>query len=489
MSQQSQTKVVSSVGWSFLTRYSNKFIGLLNTLVLARLLTPEDFGIVALSSIFINFLLALTEANLHLYLIRHKEDNDQLFSSVWTASVMQAVVVSIFMAIGAPYAADFFEQPLLEQIIYCLIIVRLLDGCRNVGIYIAQKHLNFKLDFKVTFYSKISSVIFTIGLAIWLQSYWALVLGQICSSAVALIYSYVLHPFRPHFSLYQWREILAYSKATIPATIAGYLNTQIHMIAAGRLGTTEFIGRYHMALNIGAMFTFELMLPIIRGLAPNFSIVKDSGEGEKFFKMATTLAVYAFVPLGVGINAVAPEFIQTLLGEQWLPAAPMLAWFSLFFMISGIMMFLSGQFLIILGKEQLSNRLVWMRTAMISIAIALTVHFGSYTDIPRSLFLYTIAALPLILYFVSRAMAFSLRNYLTGWIPPVLAALLMWSMLHYLPLQGLPFWLLLPVKIVIGGLTYLLTLTLLYKLRGKPENSVEAFILNKIPRKHFRSGK
>lgn len=474
------TKIASSVGWSFLSRYSNQLLGLVSTLILARLLSPEDFGIVALASIFIGLLLALTDTNIHLYLIRHKEDDNRLFSAVWTTNIIQSVIVSLLMLIGAIPVSIFFETPELEEIIYCLIAVRMLDGFKNVGIFIAQKKLDFFLDFKITFYSKLASVLATITLAYIFQSYWALIFGQIFASASAVFFSYLLHPFRPKFSLYKWREIYNFSKETIPASIAGCINGQIHLITAAKLGTSNFVGNYHVALSLASMTTTELIAPVIRGLAPNFSVLKNAGNGSMFFQITLTLAAYFLFPVGIGISLVSEELVLTLLGDKWTFAGPMLKWLGPFLMILGINRFLSQQFLIILEKERLANQLMWMRTVLMAIAISCTVYLGDYHDIPKGLFFYSLITLPIILLIVSKSLEMSPTSIVISWLPALFSTGIMFIFLTIIDLDHLHYWQKLIAKIAIGGLVYLSCIFALYIIRNKPEDSIETLLIKAI---------
>ncbi|GAB3036181.1 hypothetical protein GCM10027098_37810 [Bowmanella dokdonensis] len=453
---------------------------MVNTLILARLLSPEDFGIVAMASIFINMLMAMTEAGIHLYVIRHKEDDNRIYNSAWTANLIQALVVALLMLLLAPYVADFFNQQALVEIIYCLALVRLLEGAKNIGIFIAQKQLNFRLDFKLSFYTKISSVIVTVALGFWLRSYWALVWGQVLSAIVGLVLSYTMFSYRPALSLYKWRDILRYSASTLPFSIGGFINGQADVIIVGRMATADFLGKYQMGLNLAGMFTRELMMPVVRGLLPNFAIVKETAEGKKFLAFAITGAVYVFVPLGVGLNAVAPEFVATLLGDKWLSVTPILAWFSLYTMMTGIMMFLGGQFLIVMGREKLSNRLVWMRSVILFSTIFLTLYLSDYHALPRSLFLSACVALPIVLLVVTRVLAFNLAQLLLQWIPPVLSALAMWMLIRWLPWPEWPMAIMLIVKVLAGALCYGVCVAVFYLLRGMPSDSLEAFLIRKL---------
>ena len=185
--------------------------------------------------------------------------------------------------------------------------------------------------------------------------------GQLVAAIVGLILSYLLHPYRPKLSLYNWRDMLKYSKSTVPLSFGRYINNQADVAVVGRVATTEFLGVYHIAVNMAGLFTKELLIPVIRGLIPNLSVMRESANFKNILVTIFASAIYIFLPVGVGLSLVSQHFVPVMLGDQWLAAIPLLQWFSLYAMVGGMLMFFSEQFLVIMEKEALSNRLMWFR--------------------------------------------------------------------------------------------------------------------------------
>ncbi|MEP4889844.1 MAG: oligosaccharide flippase family protein [Aliiglaciecola sp.] len=479
MTEQVKTNTLFSIIWSILSKWGSKLIGMVSTFVLARLLTPADFGIIAMATIVVALLESLTQAGLNLYILRYKEHDNRVFNAAWTVGIIQSFVIAVPLVVLAPFIADFYSQPVLTDVIYCLALVRVIQGLNNFGIIIAQKEMNFKVDFVLTIWTRLSYLAATIGFAWYLQSFWALVIGQLVSSIIGCLLSYFIHPFRPKLSLYNWQDMLKYSKATVPLSIARYINNQADVAIVGRVASAQFLGVYHIAVNLAGLFTKELLMPVIRGLIPNLSVLRESANFKDILLITFAAAVYVFLPVGIGLSLVAEEFVPVFLGDKWLAAIPMLQWFSLYAMIGGIMMFFSEQFLVMMEKEVVSNRLMWARNVILITTILITLVYLDVSHLPKMLFFSVLLALPMVLVSISRELEISLQRILGSWWPALTGAVVMFVVLTFFPQLHWPLFFVLLLKVAIGGICYLATIILLFVVRGRPENTLESLVINK----------
>lgn len=475
-----QTNTFFSILWSVFSRWGSKLIGMIATIILARLLTPADFGVIAMATLVIALSDALTQAGLNLYILRLKQDCQKTYNTVWTLSILQGVLIALPLVIFAGQLAEFFKQPALQQVIYYLALARLIFGFNNVGMWIAQKQLNFKIDFIHTLYTRTTYLIITVAFAIVLGSYWAIVIGTLLSTLLGVILSFFLHNYRPRISLEKSSEVLGYAKVSIPLSVGRYINNQADSLVVGRIASTEFLGLYHIAVNLAGMFTKELLMPVIRGLVPNLAVLRHQDNFHDVLKLTFASAVYVFLPVGIGLSLVSFEFVGVFLGEQWLAAAPMLFWFSLYGMVSGLLMFFSEQFLVMMEKESLSNKLMWFRNGVSLAAIFLTVLLGEVNDLPRSMFFAALCSLPVIMVCMSGALELSLLSILTGWIRPIVSALLMIFGILALPSISDLLLIVLITKICLGAAIYCLSLMMLGKIFGIKDNSIESLVYKKF---------
>lgn len=475
-----QTNTFFSILWSVFSRWGSKLIGMIATIILARLLTPADFGVIAMATLVIALSDALTQAGLNLYILRLKDDCQKTYNTVWTLSILQGVLIALPLFVFAKQLADFFQQPALQQVIYYLALARLIFGFNNVGMWIAQKQLNFKIDFIHTLYTRSTYLIVTVAFAVVLGSYWAIVVGTLVSTLVGVVLSFFLHNYRPRISLQKSTEVLSYAKVSIPLSVGRYLNNQADSLVVGRIASAEFLGLYHIAVNLAGMFTKELLMPVIRGLVPNLAVMRNQENFNDLLKLTFASAVYVFLPVGVGLSLISFEFVGVFLGDQWLAAAPMLFWFSLYGMISGLLMFYSEQFLVMMEKERLSNRLMWFRNGVSLSAIFLTILIGDVNDLPRSMFLAALFSLPVIMISMSRSIELSLTTVLIGWIRPITSVLLMTIGILVLPSISDSLFIVLISKVCLGALIYCASLIMLGKIFGISDNSIESLVYKKI---------
>lgn len=480
MSDIIKTNTLFSVLWSILSKWSSKLIGMVTTMVLARILTPADFGIIAMATIVVALLESMTQAGLNLYILRYKENDERVFNAAWTVGIIQALVIAIPLIIGAPWVADFYGQPVLQEVIYCLALVRVIQGLDNFGILIAQKQLNFKVDFVLTLYTRLTYFLVTIGVAWMYQSFWALVIGQLVSSVVGCLISYIIHPYRPKLSFYKWRDMLKYSKSTVPLSVGRYINNQGDVAVVGRVASADFLGLYHIAVNLAGLFTKELLMPVIRGLIPNLAVLRETANFKDILLTTFAAAVYVFLPVGVGLSLVSPEFVPVFLGDKWLAAIPLLSWFSLYAMIGGILMFLSEQFLVMMEKEALSNRLMWVRNVILVGTITLTLIYADPTALPKMLFFGILLVLPIVLVSISQAFEISLLRILASWWPALISVSVMSASIVYLPFPQWPTLALLLCKVLVGGVLYAAVIVGLFFLRGKPKDTLEGVAFSKV---------
>lgn len=480
MTSRPVTNTFFSVLWSVLSRWGSKLIGMIATVVLARLLTPADFGVIAMATLVIALLDALTQAGLNLYILRLKQESQAIYNAVWTMGIFQGAIIALPLILLAPYIADFYQQANLEAVIYCLAAIRMMQSFTNVGLIIAQKQLNFRLDFVHTVSTRLVYLLATVVAALLLQNYWAIVIGMAVSGVFGVAASYYLHAFRPRWNTANMTDLLRFAKTTIPLSVGRYINNQGDSLIVGRFASADFLGLYHIASNLASMFTKELLIPVIRGLVPNLAILKQHKDFQPTLQLTFAAAIYVFLPVGIGLALVSYEFVYVFLGEQWLTAAPMLFWFSLYAMLGGILMFFSEQFLVMMEHEGLSNRLMWFRNSQLIIAITATLIWGELTQLPRNLFFASLISLPVILFALCRAIQFSLLGIVLTWLRPIIAVMLMTLCIKLTPDFSSIVAVLLVFKVLAGTLVYILSLVLLCGLFGVADNSVESMMYDKL---------
>lgn len=366
-------------------RWAIRGVGLLSTLILARLLTPADFGIVAMSTMVAGLLTAMTDMGTWQLLLRTKNPDRSAYDTAWTIMLLQSLLLALVVFLVAHPASLYFKEPRLEAVMQVSALGGVFIGLNNIGLVMFRRDLNFRMDFVTGLLTKVFSVVPTLILVLIYRNYWALVAGTLVGSACEAMLSYVLHPYRPRLSLSRWREFASYSIWMTPANIAGYLNKKADVFIVGYLGSTAQMGAYNVAAELSQIATGELAQPMMRAIYPNFAKLKDNIEelARAFEKVLHTVMVLGF-GFGLGTAAVADDLVHLLLGNQWGYAVPVLRWLAVCGACGVVLHTLTGHILIVMHRESLMFRLVWLRLIVFSLSLWLAASSGQALDIARA---------------------------------------------------------------------------------------------------------
>ena len=183
-------RMAAGAGWMVLMRLCMRGIGLVSMVILARLLVPDDFGLIVLATTFVGILEAISELGFEIVLIRDRDAPRAKYDSAWTLSVIRGVSVATIIFLSSDLVAGFWGDPRLVDVMLALSAASLVDGFRNVGVVDFRKHLTFDRDFLFRVTGRIAGFVVTIALAALWRNYWALVAGILTSRVALLVASY-----------------------------------------------------------------------------------------------------------------------------------------------------------------------------------------------------------------------------------------------------------------------------------------------------------
>jgi O-antigen/teichoic acid export membrane protein len=309
----------------------DRSLGLLSTLILARLLVPEDFGIVALATTFVVFLELCTSLSFDVALIQDQRADRSTYDSAWTLNACFGMAVGAFMVLLASPAAWFFSVPDLEVVMYALAIGPVVSGFDNIGVVAFQKEMRFDREFRFLFAKRLTAFVFTVTAAVILESYWALVIGTVLSRVMGNAFSYMLHPFRPRFSLVAARRLIRFSAWVLVVNVLHFFKLRSSDLVLGRLHGPETVGLFSISYEISNLAATELVAPINRAVFPAYSkLASDKPALRTEYLSVMGLIVLIAVPAVAGVAATAPLIVPALLGQNWLAATPILTILSFY---------------------------------------------------------------------------------------------------------------------------------------------------------------
>lgn len=350
-------QIAKGAGWMVFMRFSIRLIGFASTIVLARLLVPEDFGLVVLATMFAGLLEVVAEFRFAIYLITKQDTERSHYDTAWTLTIIRGILLAIALSASAYYASRFFEKPELEGIIYCLAGAVIIEGLANIGIVDFQKSLQFDREFRFKLYGKLTSFVVTLVLAFLLRNYWALVIGIITGKLTRTMLSYRMHPYRPRIDLSRTAEILKFSKWMVFNQILAFVSKRADVFVIGKYSGAGPLGLFSVGLEIAMLASSQLVMPIHRALLPGYAkLAPDLEAMRRAYAEALGLIVMLALPIAAGIAVAAEPFVALVLGPKWAGAVALIQVLA----IASIMQIFRANthpLLIAIGKPQLTTLL------------------------------------------------------------------------------------------------------------------------------------
>jgi len=328
-------KMARGAAWMIMMRLSARGLGLISTAILARLLIPADFGLVALATILLGLLEVFSAFGFDVVLIRDRSKGTGAYDTVWTMTLIRGLLIAALLIAGAGPAAVMFDNPKLEPVVYFLAIAALADGVQNVGIVNFRKEMTFGKEFTFTMVSRIGMFAVTVPLAFLWRDHWALVAGIVAGRWIRVALSYAMHPFRPRLSLQGWRGIFDFSKWLLINNVSQFVYNRADTFMIGKVMGAASLGIYSVAYQVSNLATTELIMPIRRVMLPGYAKLRGD---PKAFRQSIVESFAIIVALGapaaIGIGLVADPLVHVLLGEQWIEAIPIIQILALYGLIN-----------------------------------------------------------------------------------------------------------------------------------------------------------
>jgi O-antigen/teichoic acid export membrane protein len=479
-----RNSIVQGVMLTVAMRWCNRLISVISTLILARLLQPDDFGVVALAFMVLAFIQVFLEFGVGIALVQNARATEEHFHSAWTLRLIQALAVAAMLALGAPLGAAYFNDPRLTAVLQVLALNVLIGSFENIGIVSFQKNMQFGMELRYLVINRLVTFVFVVFGAWLLRSYWAMIVAGTLGGIFTIAHSYVVHPMRPRWSTRRLGELFAVSQWLLLRNIGIYADTNLHKMLVGRRTDTATMGGYALASDVAGMPSSELLQPLNRVLFPAFVQAKaDLVELKRLFLLAQSLQVLVAVPAGVFVSLVAGELVPVLLGARWVLCIPFLQVLALASVIEAIMT--SPSYVVMtLGRFKQITAVVWCQVAVF---VALALWWIPERDATRIAIARVIAVLVgmgIYLVLVRRALpGLRFGELVAGtWRPlaavATTAAVVLQAEAQF-PAHPLPA---LVLKLAACIVVYTGTVYVLWRLQGRPRGA-EVYIAEKLA--HF----
>lgn len=324
-------KVAAAAGVMVAGRLAIRLISIFSTLILVRLLVPEDFGIIALASAIFAIADTLTATGYAILLVRRAAVDRDAYDTAWTMNLIRCLLLCVLVALTAPLQAWTFGEPRIAPVLLVISGTIALDGFMSIGLARLQRELRFDLLFRHQVAQRLLSFILTVALALILGNYWCLVLGNLAAKLITVPYSYLLAPHRPRFCLSHWREFFGFSKWMFCFNLCLAADGQSPNLTLGAAVGVAAVGSYNAAYQISATPVTEVAVPVRQPLYAGYARVQDDAVLLRHhFLDSLGLLAAVIIPLSVGISLVAPEVERIALGARWEGTAPLIVLCALY---------------------------------------------------------------------------------------------------------------------------------------------------------------
>lgn len=476
-------QIANGAAWMMGFKLLDKSIGLISTLVLARVLTPSDFGLVAMAMAVVAMLELMGAFGFESALIQRQNTERRHFDTAWTFNVMFGVAIATMLLVMAVPAASFYREPRLELMLPALAIGALIGGVENIGTVAFRKELNFGKEFKFLLAKRLASFAVTMTLALIFQSFWALIAGTVTGKLMAVFISYRLHPYRPRFSLEARADLLHFSKWIFISNLILFLHSRSADFILGRTVGSHGLGVYNIASEIATMPSTELIAPLNRAVYPAYArlAAKQSLLQVRFLEVFSIICLVAF-PIAGGLYCLAEQIVSLLLGPQWRETAPIMKIIGICGLLGALQ---SNMYLVILaiGKPKANTILSGsLLIIYLPAVVYLSQIYGSIGAAYAHLILAIFSFLGIVMIF-TKLTTIPKKYLLLSIFRPLLATLFMTLILTYtsnledhllIENQALS----MATYIISGAIFYAASIIFLWLLAKKPEGAEKILLIS-----------
>lgn len=308
-------------------------------LILARFLSPFDFGLLGLATLSVNLLNVFSETGIESALIKKEGIEEIDLDTAWTLALIRGWLLFVIMFLSAGWVSVYYENESLKPVMETMSISFLFLGFTNVGIVYFQKDFEFKKKVFLESSADIIGSLTAIVLALWMRNVWALVAATICWTVAKCIGSYAMHPYRPRIRIDKATAVslLSFGKHIFWIGLMAFIITSFGDALVGKLFGATILGFYSMAFSIAHFPVSSLTGVVSQVFFPAYSALQNEPKrAEKAFLRAFEATVIFLFPFTTMMIILSESFTVLFLGEKWMPMLPSLKVLCVFGLLRSI---------------------------------------------------------------------------------------------------------------------------------------------------------
>ena len=452
----SSNKVISNFFWRFFERVGAQGVKLLIEIILARVLMPDDYGLIALVTVFISVLNVFVSSGLGNALIQKKDADDLDFSSVFWFNVAMCIVLYIALFAASPLLAQFYGRPEMNPILRVLGMQIVISGVKNIQHAYVARAMQFKKFFFATLGGTLGAAVIGIWMAYHGYGVWALVAQHLFNTLVDTIILWLTVKWRPKavFSFERFKSLYSFGWKLLVSSLLETIYTEIRQLVIGKIYSSADLAYYNRGRQFPHLFVTNVNSAIDSVLLPTMSREQDSKTRVRAMtRRAIQVSTFIMAPLMMGLAFVGEPFVHLILTEKWMPCVPYMRIFCVSFMFYPIHT-ANLNAIKALGRSDLFLKLEIIKKIIGIIALLLTMNISpmalAYSMLATSCIGQVINSWP-----NRKLLDYKYRDQIKDILPNILMAVFMGFCVLQLEFLGLPDIVTLILQTILGTVIYI----------------------------------
>ena len=475
-------KTISGMIWKFAERILAQGVSFIVSVVLARILIPEDYGTVALVTVFITIANVMVSSGLPTALVQKKNANDVDFSTILYCNMLISILIYVVLYCVAPFAAKFYNIQELTLIIRVFSIKIIIAGYNSVQQAYVQKHMLFRKFF----YSTLGGTILSgmIGIIMALQGFgvWALIAQYLINSIVDMFILMITIEWRPKL-LFSWNSakgMINYGWKILAADLSGTVCNNLSSLLIGRYYTSAQLAYYNKGKQIPELISNNIDTTISSVLFPALAHKGDNiFQVKSMVQKSMRLTSFLIFPIMFGLVAVAEPFIRLLLTDKWIGAVPFLQCICIAKSIS-VVSNANMQALKAIGRSDVLLKLELYKKPIFILMVFVSININIYA-VALSMPLYALYGMIVNMKPNSKFLNFSIKEQLLTVFPAFMISIIMVIVVKIVALLPMSIFIGLIIQVLIGACVYIV-LSVILKLEAS------MYLLNYIKKFTYERG-
>ncbi len=464
MADDLKTKTAKGVGWGFADNILGLGITAAANIILARILSPADFGIIGMTAIFMTLSTSLVDSGFTGALTRKKDAVKADFDTVFYFNLAVSCLLYAVLFFCSSFIAMFFREPILVPVIRILGISLVINAFGIVQKIILVRRIDFRTQAWISLVSSFAAAVAAVAMAFYGFGVWSLVVLQVGKLAVNTILLWSVSKWHPGlcFSRKSFRDMFSFGGRLLITSIISTIWSEMYSFIIGKMYSSSVLGQYSRADKVKNMVTSNVSSVMQKVSYPVLASIQDEGERQinVYRKVLKTTVLISFTAV-FGVWAVAGPFILTVFGDQWLPAVGYLR----IMCFSGLflpLMMCSANVINADGRSDITLVLEILKTVMGLIPVVFGIIFSVeallWSMVGVSFILFVVHAA-----YVSKVIHYSVGRQLADILPTLCVSIVMALIVNAMNMLAIPQWLLLLLQICAGGTIVVLAYEFVYK--------------------------